>query len=265
MDHILLSEMMDVLTAACVSWTVDCNFDNAGGIFLVSSPEQLKTTILAAMASIDGVHAESDLTTRKLTELRDRIAAKRIRTLLFYDFQKLYERRGEVASNIMGNLRSIMDEGFTNAGNESDSLADRQAKAFVMAAMTPDLVRAKTNEWSSGISRRVLFSRFDLENPREITEAIHRDKKINLLKSVPLFQPLPGQVPMSATDGESRMIERFISDQHGTSTPLILMRKILSVMRWRNRALHRRDNSFQTLQNFSKTLKKGGCDVRIDL
>jgi hypothetical protein len=257
--------MIDVLAAYCLTPYVDSKFSQCGGIIIVSPPEQLKTSMLGCLAGIAGVKSLSDLHTQELNRLRDDICAKKIRVLVFLDFQKIFERRAETSQNILGNLRALIDEGYQGMEPGVPEGLDASVRAGMIMAITPSSERSHRDEWiRNGFARRLLYCSVILKNPLAVTEAVIKHEPLGIgAKNV--FPPVTGVIPWTATPEESEFLFRLIRDQHGRQLPLIVLQKILCVLRWNCRRMHAKDTAMETITEFANTLQKGGAEMEIDV
>jgi hypothetical protein len=262
MEELRLTTLVEVLAAAAHTWAVEWpGFPQQGGIFLGAPPGQLKTFMIMALENVPGTKGVSDLTSRELDKLHARIESKEIRTLLFFELPKIYERRLDTASNIMGHIRSLVDEGFTGV---SSSQAGIRSRCTVIAAMPLKFQRAHEAEWDdNGLSRRMIFSRFILKHPEVIERAIVTGTKIKTRMSFPV--PLD-PIRMSVTHEEGKELLLILKrGEQSSSTPFVLLKKIVSVLRWKAKELHRRDDSMETIREFAKSMGRSGAEVEIDL
>ena len=260
-----LDTFMEVLWAFTQTHKVRTRFPARGGVALVSPPGQLKTSFLSCFEEQIGVLAYSDMTTTSLVEARDLIASKKANTILLYDMQKLYERRADTASNIEGNIRSVMDEGFTSAAHEKSSknIIQAKARALVMGACTPTFYRSKLGQWeSSGFARRLLFCVYTLKDPELIQKAILSETPIALGNSN-IRIPVNLEIPMDIQDGDDDFIRRVMKKQT-EDVPVNLMKKTLWVLRWYyKKHLKQKDKSMEILKEFSQCLGDGGAEIEI--
>lgn len=237
---------------------------------LISPPGQLKTSLLLSLSEQRGVIGYSDITSTNLVEARDSFASHKAHTMLLYDMQKLYERRADTASNIEGNIRSIMDEGFTTAAFEqsSNGLIQQSARAFVLAAGTPAFYRKHLKSWDeSGVSRRMLFSVFSLDKPELLEEAVMQENPIEF-KMVEVPIPANLSIPLSMLPANGRLSSdadfiRYCLGKQVEKVPIIIMKKILAVLRWKYNRLKQKDRSREILGEFSESLKGEGASLTL--
>lgn len=262
---IRMETFLTVLHAAAMTHRVDSNFKSRGGMLLVAPPGQMKTSMLVTLTDTAGVMGYSDMTTKTLVEARDYIASKKVHTLLLYDFQKIYERKSDTAANIVGSLRALVEEGFSSAAwEEHTNLIQTKARALVMAACTPAFIRNHIVEWDeSGFSRRFLFCHYSLSNPEIIVKAIMRDEQIPLVSNGNLNVPFNLVIPLVEHKNDELELRRMLRHgQRGEEVPLILLRKILAVLRWRCSKLKVKGvDAMGLLKEFSQCMRDEGAEI----
>jgi hypothetical protein len=222
--------------------------------------------VLKQLEALPDTRAFSDMNTRDLMRVRDEIAARGVRALLFYDFQKIFERRLETAQNICGNIRALIDEGFVYDG-EGTGNHQPMANAFALMAMTPACFRTHEDEWiSNGMLRRVVVCAYRLERPEMISNSIIANIPMRFgVERFPI--PIGKAVPQSVTEEESRwLLHSVLRYQHSRqATGLTLMRKVWSMLRWRYRKQKVTDISFDVMKDFAPSLGKKAVDLEIDI
>lgn len=260
-----LANFIEVLWASTLTHRVDSQFESRGGILLIAPPAHFKTTMLKAVETQPGVHPLSDITVTGLVSARDMIAARKINTLLFYDLQKVYERKSETASNIIGSLRALMDEGFTSAAYENQNIIQQRARALVLAAGTPAMYRRYAGDWDeNGFSRRLIFSVYSLSNPEVIVKAIMKDEPLELCGISSVNIPFNLCIKMEEREGDETALRSLLSrGQRGEEIPLILLRKILAVLRWKAKQLHHKDFALDIVKEFGRSMKDEGVQIEL--
>jgi hypothetical protein len=262
---IQMETFLTVLHAACLTYRVDSAFKSRGGMLLVAPPGQMKTSMLATLIDQPGVMGYSDMTTKTLVEARDYIASKKVHTLLLYDFQKIYERKADTAANIVGSLRALVEEGFSSAAwEEHTNMIQTKARALVMAACTPAFIRRNIVEWDeSGFSRRFLFCHYTLRNPEVIVQAIMSDTPIPLMLNGDVAIPFNLSIPLVTHPEDELKLRRMLRHgQRGEEVPLILLRKLLAVLRWRCSRMKKKDvNAMHILEEFSECMRDEGAEI----
>lgn len=234
-----------------MSHMVDSRFDQRGGIFLVSFPGHLKTAILKTVVrNVPKVVGYSDLTSFELHSVKAEIAQGSTQCIALYELQKIYERRQEAAFNIMGNIRALIDEGFSGKGSDGSF----SARATVLAALTPGCYEDHKIEWrDTGLARRLLVSKYILKKKDRVRNAIKEDEPIRLGAGVSFVQPLD-PIPMKVSELESDKLGRILGWQ-SEDTALLLAKKIISVMRWQFKQQHQADRAFEIFEDFSESLR----------
>jgi hypothetical protein len=259
-----LASLLDVLWAATLTHRVRDNYSDRGGIILVSPPGHLKTTFLSLFSDFTGVLGYSDLTSMSLLESRDAIVSGKVHTLLLYDMQKLYERRADTASNIIGNLRALAGEGFATASFErvSRNVIQQKARALVLGACTHAFYRQHLAEWEeTGFARRFLFSVFRLKNPDIVLERVLKDNPIELIYS---RVNIPANLVIEAkiTEEDERLVTSALGKQQ-EAIPALLLRRILAVLRWRFQRMKKADRSAKIIEDFAQSLSKEGALLEV--
>src|SRR5271169_5316059 len=119
-----LQSVTKLIFAAHHSYLVSSPSKERGGVFLVSSQNNLKTTIVgSALTNVHGALCYSDLTLKQLAVIRSQISDGVIHTLGFSEFEKLYARNPNVASNLEGVIKAMVAEGFGHFAFEDKRLS----------------------------------------------------------------------------------------------------------------------------------------------
>jgi hypothetical protein len=256
-----LNSFMEVLVAAHISHFVDSPFNERGGIMLVGPPSSLKSTILmSAYKPFPDAMVLGDINVQTLMYLRDDIACHKTNTMAFTEFEKLYQRHVSTASNIEGHIKAIVAEGFTHNSNEDQRMATLTARALVVGAIVPGCYRKHYTDWmGSGFLRRFLWCIFRMKNPSVLMDAIDEWKKIQIEEGLSYPINLGNIIPFDVTREESTKIRQWIRFQPGQEIPFVLLKKILSVLKWH----HRRDgkNAMKILEEFSRCLGPTGTTL----
>lgn len=263
-NRIQLSTYIEFLWAAALTYRVKSEFDDRGGIMIVAPPASLKTAILAAVENSQfGIVGMSDITLKTLVEMRDQIASKKVHSLFFYDFQKVFERKVDTSANIIGSLRALMCEGFTTASWEKQGLLTAKARALIIAATTPGMYRDHMEEWDkSGFSRRFIFSMYSLSNPDVVTNAIMKNQPVAMCGISNVNVPYNLSIPIGGKPGDEHDLRKLLQrGQRGEEIPLILLRKVLAVLRWKSRARKEKDFAIDVVREFGKSMKDGGAEI----
>src|SRR5262245_32015279 len=118
-----VSTLIECVKAAHLSTYVESQFNHSSGLFLVGPPGVLKTTIVGALDSYESVLTLSDVNAKTLTSIiKSQLTSNTIKTLVFTEVQRLYERDPRTAAGIEGTIRSIVEEGYHGASYEDPTV-----------------------------------------------------------------------------------------------------------------------------------------------
>lgn len=229
--------IIEVLSAHHQSKYVGGDFEQRGGIMLVAPPGTLKSTLIKlALEEYPDALTLSDLNINTLNQLKSSLLDQRYVTLGFGEFEKLYARNPATAANIEHHVKALIEEGFLRASFEDQRAPVSPARCAVIGGITPSLFARKYTAWDdNGFTRRFLFSRYTLQRPDAIIEAISRWKAIDFGK-VMTQTPVPKKIPYSITRDEDKFIFRCISRQPHHETPFVICKKLFCVLKWRYNA-----------------------------
>lgn len=261
--RLTIGELVEVVCAAHLSVYVEGPFKSRGGLMLVGPPAAMKTSVLNHLKAYPHAQVISDITSQSLTRIQQDIASARIHTVAVQDYQKLYERHPMVASNIEGNIRSLIDEGFTCAAHQEARLNRPTARAVFMGAVTPDLLEKKGTAWlDGGFARRFLWFRYSLSDPDTILQSIADWNPVRL--EHPTIPTPKGPIPFTLTQTEKVACLSMIQDQYGKEIPYILIMKVLCVIKWHfDKQGKSAKQALELLSRFSAGLKKEACEVDV--
>lgn len=263
-----VSELIEALAALHLTSYVQSDFEERGGFMFVAPPAALKSTLLEIVEKqYHDALLLSDINQKTLVSIRDQIAGGKIRTLIFSEMAKLYERKAESSSGLEGILRAMTGEGFKSAGFEEARIARFTARAMVMGAMVPAFARDNNERWEkSGFGRRFLWGFFQLENPEALNEAVIRWERMPLFVGTLPRPPLGSKIPNLTTADERRAIRLWVKHQPGGDTVIQhqLMVKALAVLRWARQQAGRLDDSFRVLEHFAGCLGKDSALLTLD-
>jgi hypothetical protein len=254
-----------VVNAAHLSASVESPFTQRGGLMMVAPPGNFKSTLLKfTLENYPDAIVLSDINVQTLMPMRDEIAAGRYRTLGFPAFEKIYERQQATASNVEGIIKAMVDEGFSEASFQGHRMLGKfEARCCIIAAIIPSLYRDKFQKWhENGFSRRFLWCFYQLSDPNVLVSAIHEWKRIQFNEDETPVLPL-SNLPFTVTPEESRQILVLLKNQHGKELPFIMMKKILSVLKWRFKKHPSRP--MEIIRDFSESLGKTPVKLDIDL
>lgn len=228
-----LASTFELVTAAHWSFMVESPFKQRGGLMFIANPENLKTAIVkASLESMPRALCYSDLTLKQLIVLRDNIADEKFTTLGFTELEKLYERQAAVADNVEGVLKAMAEEGFSHAAFEDKRVWTPNARCLVVAAVLRNLYQQRFPRWElNGFSRRFVQIKYRLKDREKIIQAIRRNR---LIEFPSLYSMFPStSIAMNVTDEENNIIES-LGPQMQSSTRFLLMRKSLTILKWRH-------------------------------
>ena len=129
--------IIDVLAAA--HWTyklsgIPSEFSQRGGIMLVGPPEQLKTQFISMLEDYPRTLVLSDLTTRELADFHQELGIQ-YKTLGFTAFEKVSQRDPNVATNLIGHLTALAEEGFRGSYKMDKRQRTYRARVLVIGAV----------------------------------------------------------------------------------------------------------------------------------
>lgn len=255
MTPLTLIEIID----AChlTKYLLNSPYPQRGGLMLVAPPAALKSTMIEmALSEYGNALSLTDLNVNTLVKLRDDLISNRYATIGFGEFEKLYQRHQTTASNIEGSLKALVEEGFMRASFEDVRMGGLRARVLIVGGMTPQFYSNHYDSWSkSGFARRFLWSLYAVDNPEMITEAIHIWKLLRIAKGFTRRYPGLEGIPFKIEPMESRYLGGLVKEQAGQSTPYVLLKKILSVLKWK----YDKTKAIQIIKDFAPSLSKNGA------
>ena len=258
-----LQNVTKLIFAAHHSYLVASPSPERGGVFLVSSQNNLKTTIVsAALTNVHGALCYSDLTLKQLAVIRSQISDGVIHTLGFSEFEKLYARNASVASNLEGVIKAMVAEGFGHFAFEDKRLSVPLARCFVVASVLDTLYRLRGSAWlDNGFLRRFLCIKYSL-SPRSKTmvmDAIHLGRRVEMPGS--MVAP-SSAINYDVSNRESRQLQAILKDDYPTIS-LTLLQKSLCVLKWHYRTFRngREPTPMETLEDLSDGLGQNDWGV----
>jgi hypothetical protein len=226
-----VENLMRFCVAGHYTYMVESPFTQRGGILLVAGPQSMKSTIVkCALLNLPNCLVYSDLTLKQLAVVRSQIANGTYHTLGFLELEKIYARQPTVAMNFEGVLKAMVEEGFSHFAFEDQRIWVPTAKCFVLASVLDSLYLQHGGRWiSNGFLRRFLVIKYRLTQASRLKmmEAIHENE---LIPMPPGFLIPTTAIPMQVSKEESRHLQSLLQDD--SSTPLNLLRKILTILKW---------------------------------
>lgn len=262
-----VQEFLSLLAAVHLSSYVDYPHKDRGGMILVGPPGAIKTTMLKYLDhSYPDALVLSDINVQGLVKIKERVVSNSVRSLVFLEMQKIYERHPQTAFNIEGHLRAFAGEGFTSASFEDQGFAKQTAYATLIGAMTNSLQEKYAGHWQeSGFARRFLWALMSLENPRLLDEALINGNLLDISMQEAPRLPLNNVIP-DYTDGhERRELLKWIKHQPSPHTAqLATLIKVWAVLKWNARVNRRsEDRAFQQLYNACQTFGPQGVQLTL--
>lgn len=252
--------LIEVIDAAALSHWVESPFKQRGALMFVGPPGTLKTSIIkAALEDYPNALFLSDLNVNSLMSLRETLVSGRYTTIAFPEFEKLYARKADTASNIEAHLKQLIEEGFTRASFEEQDAIACTARTLVIGAMTTTFYSQHIKRWNdNGFKRRILWCGMRLHNSNMIMDAIRKWETI----------PLDGiqrRVPRSMikydlTEEDSKLVEKILQGQW-EATPYVLLKKIYCVLRWKYK--EDKQQPLRILKEFSEGLNNQMAEIFI--
>lgn len=227
----------------------------------VAPPGQWKSTVIEVSTETysDSITL-SDVNVQTLNAMHDELGQK-INTLAFPAFEKIYERNPQTAANIEGHVKALVAEGLSLASFEDQRMpGSYKARALVIGGIPPVVHRERFARWrDNGFYRRFIWSFFHFKDPRVIIDAIHEWKKIDLQFDIPVVPSR--KLDLEITPAESEKLYRMLKYQGGEAIPLVLLKKMFCVLRWRYKKEPER--AMKIIEDFSTSLGKSPAELTI--
>jgi len=250
--------LIEILIAAHFTQYVASPFRERSGIFLVSPPQQLKSSIIKKLKMFPDALVISDLNFQQISDYKDDLCSNRYCTIAFVEFNKVYQRNPATAANLEGTLASIVCEGWSGPPHQDQRAAIDEARSLVIGGMTKATYSHRLKAWmENGFAQRFLWVHYKLEDDSIIGDAIEHQEPIDLSGEV-WTQP-NGPIKYNLEPAEAAQIRRLVQSQPGGERlPYSLLLKIAVVLKWRysknakfrNGAMH-----MKVLAEFSRLLQ----------
>lgn len=201
---------------------------------LVGPPGVLKTNFLeTTYKEYPSSLILSDLNVNSVMALRESLLSGRYKTIVFPEYEKLYQRKQDTAANVEGTIKQLIEEGFTKASFEEQDAITFKSRALVVGAITNTFYQRKIQSWrEGGFKRRFLWVAITLSDPDEIMKAIRDDRRL-ALDGIRRKHPI-SDIPMDVTPEEAKQLENMLRSQW-EATPYVLMKKIFAYLKWKYR------------------------------
>lgn len=250
--------LVETMIAAHFTHAVDSPFDERSGIFFVSPPQQLKSSIIKKMRMFPDALVISDLNFQQISTYKDDLCAGRYATIAFVEFNKIYQRNPATAANLEGTLASIVCEGWAGPPHEDQRAAKDEARSLLIGGMTKSTYSHRLQQWmESGFAQRFLWVHYKLQDDSIIGDAIERQEPIDL--SGEMWTQPNGPIRWNLDERETAQIRVWVQNQPGgEKLPYSLLLKIAVVLKWRyQKSAKTRDQNMhmKVLGEFSKLLQ----------
>lgn len=264
-----LNSLKEFLCYSHLTRYVNSEWKERGGVFIVAPGESLKTSVLQILSEYRGSLLLSDSTCSQLDNLTDDFRDESTSSLVFLEYQKLYERGWDTARNVEARLKNLVAEGshMLSFGQDAQS-SGFKVRCMVFGAMTDVFFRKNFKRWREDqFLRRFIWIRYAMKHSDIINEAIIRNQKIDF-GAVPLIEPPASRsIPYTTLSEEASKIERLMRGHTGKAKaiPLQLMCKVLSVMKWAYKRRKKDEHqAWKELQEFCG-ICWGGEDARLTI
>lgn len=253
--------MLEVLQAAHWSYLVDSEWKERGGIMLCAPPGALKTTALTSLDVHHDTLILSDINVNTMTRLIDDIGCGRYHTLVFPEFEKIYQRNPQTSLNLEGHIKAMVEEGFRIPSFVDQRAPGAPAKCLVIGAITPSCIRRHLERWiDNGFARRFLWITYNFDTS-VITDAIDDWKKADLTTDV-ILSMKNKKIPYILTPGESHKLRSMVKHQRGQETPFVLLKKIACVLKQRD-LLMKESRTMAIMTDFAESLRPNGTQLTL--
>lgn len=264
-----IRQMIEVICAMHLSSRVEGPFNSRGGVMLIGSPGAFKTSLLAVLdANYDDALMLSDVNVSTLTDYRSGMQSGRIRSIVLPELAKLYERNPATASNVIGTVRALVDEGFRAASFEDARIQRTVSKCTVFGALTPALQAKHYKEWvDTGLSRRFLWSLISLADEQALEDAVSKWQRIDFRMPILPRPPIDNsRIPVLSTDTERRHLLKFLKHQPGDSRIVqhSALVKIHAVLKWWYQQTRDRRDPMETVAAFGTSLGNYGAQLELE-
>ena len=257
-----VSTLIECVKAAHLSSYVQTSFGHQGGMMVVGPPGVMKTSIVHALDYYENALILSDVNTKMLTGIvKSSLTSNSVRSIVFPEFQRLFERDPRTASGVEGTIRALVEEGFSGASYEDPTVARFRAKAFVVAAMTDRFRDDNWTRWKdSGFARRFLWVLVRLKDPSILMRAVEEGTYAQVEDPItPMSIPL-GTIP--AINGVDRKrLRTFVRKQPDPqNVQYELLCRMASVLDFYYKRQKIKKNAFDTIEEFSSAIL-GGAEL----
>jgi hypothetical protein len=262
-----MSSLVRVSCALHYTYMVDSPFRQRGGLLLIAGPGNMKSTIVEACTRpFPNALCYSDLTLKQLAVVRNQIANGTYVTLAFTELEKLYARNLSVAMNLEGVLKAMVEEGFAHFAFEDKRCFVPTARCYVMASVLYSLYSLNFARWEeNGFLRRFLKFNYSLSFAarQKVKAAVHEGELIPF----PAMFPMPtNTMRLDCSREESTALETVLGNADMTFTPLNLLRKGLTILKWAHKQTPNRRKlatPLELIQDLAPGLNHNGGELEL--
>ena len=231
-----------------------------GGLWLVGPPGVMKSTFLDFLEVYEDALFMTDLNNKGLMAVKGELATGTVKTLVFPELQRIYERDPRTALGVEGSIRAMAEEGFRGASFEESGINRFKARATIIGAMTSDLQELKWAGWkTSGFSRRFLWCLIKLKDPEVLMRAVEKWERKDIGNIRVPNAPSSGQISPHLTEAQRKAIRILVRYQpHPNNVSFELMCKIACVLQWHYKQRRLKKSAMATLREFAACLGNSG-------
>lgn len=260
-------QLVEIICAVHLAPFVEGTLEQRGGLMLVSPPGSLKSTLAEMANHYPDALLLTDINVQTLVDMRDSLTGDNVRTLVFSEYAKIYERNPQTASNIEGSLRALASEGFSGASFQDQRINRRKAYATIIGAMPPSLVDRHFKRWEdTGFNRRFLWATYGIRGAHILDDAAAELKKLDFsIKDILRPPPVSMSIPYSLTPAERERAKVMVKHQPGGShtQQIQLVARVWSVLKWWHTERGTKKDADETMNAFAKSLSREGSVLTI--
>jgi len=223
----------------------------------------MKTSFLECLDHYETALPLSDVNGRMLNRLKGRLTNNSIRTLVFPEMQRLYERDPRTASGVEGTIRALVEEGYRGAAFEDPTELRFRARAMVIGAMTESFRDANWDRWvDSGFARRFMWVLIRLSDPHILMDAVEKGRLAQIEGEVVTMKTPIGDRPIPCIDEKMRKrLRPLVRKQPSPSNVQYeLLCRMTAVLKWCYEREKSKKDPMETILEFSRCIT-GGADL----
>jgi hypothetical protein len=251
--------MIEVNAAMHLSYDVESEFNQRGGIMYIAPPGQLKTTAIEIVELFPHARIISNLTVKSLSVMRQDFIGGQLRTMGISDFENIYRRHSSVAANIEGVLMGLVEEGFRAPAFSDQRTSVLPARCAIIGGMSTKCYEERFSAWlDSGFARRFLWSQYYCHRDilKRLEQSIVEWKKFALTNGFDVRVPTR-PIKVNLTGDESDKIRRQLRYQPDMRTPFVTAKKIIGVLLWKFQK--KPERAWEIWNDFAPSLGKDGA------